>query len=175
MNEKLIAYTDASCRAPDAAWGYLIVGDMDNADLATDDPAFLGEFVAHGHGLLPNCSNNQGEITAILKALLKLRQIADGRHCVIVADSQYALNAMTVWRESWERRKFANVKNLEFLHPLWDAFDDLQTESHVSTLHVRGHQGIVGNEYADALSRAIFSLSPKAKRKELRTTTWTQK
>lgn len=170
---KYVAYTDASCRSPDSAWGYLIVDDMPNDRLATNQPADLGNFIAHGHGILPNSTNNQGEITAIYRAVLQLLNLPVREQCVIISDSQYALGGMTTWREGWKRRKFVKVKNMEFWQPLWSAFDDLQSVCHVSTLHVRGHQGIVGNEYADSLSRAMFSLSPKAQRKQLKDTIWT--
>jgi len=172
----LVAYTDASCRSPDSAWGYLIVKGVATEDLDTKDPAKIGEFVGQGHGLLENATNNQGEVTAILRALIRLKRELPAHkmdHCVIVADSLYAINGLTIWRTAWERRKFVGVKNLQFWHPLWDVFDQMSEKYCISTLHVRGHQGIVGNEYADSLSRSMFSLFPKAERNKLKANLWT--
>ncbi|MBX6318399.1 MAG: ribonuclease HI [Pigmentiphaga sp.] len=93
----------------------------------------------------PDTTNNRMELTAAAEALRWLPQPCD---VVVYTDSQYVVNGMNQWRHGWVRKNWKDVKNVE----LWKTLI-AEADRHRATFKwVRGHNGHVGNERADALA-----------------------
>lgn len=143
--KEVVVFTDGACPG--------------QHDIRNKDERRSGCGVWFGHGDPRNISvrnpfpphtSNRAELGA---ALLALRAHLDGpdaeKPLHIMTDSGYVRDGMTKYMTSWVRRGFANVKNADLWRPL-------REEAGKSTrfTHVRGHQGIEGNEEADALARS---------------------
>ena len=100
-------------------------------------------------------TNNRMEMTAAIEGLNALRREAVVR---VTTDSTYVRDGITKWLPQWKRRGWKTaekkpVKNED----LWRALD-AATARHSVTWHwVRGHNGHVENERADALARAAIA------------------
>jgi ribonuclease HI len=98
----------------------------------------------------PNTTNNRMELRAVIEALNLLK-----RPCKVVVhtDSQYVQKGISEWIHGWKARGWktasrAPVKNVD----LWQALDLAQAQHQIEWRWVRGHNGHVGNERADALA-----------------------
>lgn len=97
-------------------------------------------------------TNNQGELTALLKLL---QATADSEEDLLVlADSQYVINIMTKWRfgwkaKGWKRGKGQPIENLDIIK----ALDEAIAGRSVRFEWVRGHAGHPLNEAADSRAR----------------------
>lgn len=96
-------------------------------------------------------TNNRMEMMAVIQALGALKRPV---HVRVHTDSQYVQKGISEWIHGWKRRgwKTANkepVKNED----LWRELDRLAGQHKVEWLWVRGHNGHVENERADALAR----------------------
>ena len=97
-------------------------------------------------------TNNRMELTAAAMALESLKRPC---HVVIHTDSQYVRNGITRWATGWVRKGWKNaagdpVANID----LWKRILAAQETHRVEWKWVRGHDGHVENERADALARA---------------------
>lgn len=111
------------------------------------------KFGAHEKELFggaPDVTNNQMELTAVIKALDCLT-----RPCTIVlhTDSSYVKDGITKWIHGWKRNQWRTagktpVKNVE----LWQALDQLVQMHDIEWRWVKGHAGDPGNERADRLA-----------------------
>ncbi len=90
-------------------------------------------------------TNQRAELMAILEAMRILTSDAayskDKHKIVVVSDSLYSINCISIWYHNWEKNGFktANnkpVKNLDIISPA----RKLYKEHDVSFVHVRGHQ-----------------------------------
>lgn len=95
-------------------------------------------------------TNNRMELTAVIQALSTLK-----RPCAIdvYTDSEYVRQGITTWIRGWKARGWKTadrkpVKNID----LWQALDSLAATHQVQWHWVKGHNGDVGNERADALA-----------------------
>lgn len=84
--EKIIApvntiYTDGSCQKQKGGWAYVVVED---GEIITERSGFIDEYPT---------TNNRAELTAILRVL----QDFPHQDLLISPDSQYAINAISVW------------------------------------------------------------------------------
>jgi ribonuclease HI len=106
-------------------------------------------------------TNNQMELTGLLKAIEKAAQLSHDRADVSIwCDSTYAVTGANEWRHKWKRngwKKNPNsperVKNVD----LWIAIDEALSAypvryTQISIRWVKGHANIVGNERADKLA-----------------------
>ncbi|TFK83415.1 hypothetical protein K466DRAFT_498518, partial [Polyporus arcularius HHB13444] len=74
----------------------------------------------------------------------------------LVTDSQYALDGLTTNLPQWEDAGWLGVKNAAFFQ---EAAAWLRSRTAVTTLRwVKGHEGVPGNEGADALARRAAEL-----------------
>ena len=104
-------------------------------------------------GIILNTTNNICELTAILKALRKLKN--PKIPVVIYSDSKYSISALTEWYSGWLRKGWKTsdgkpVKNKELIQEIkfvMDVFRD------VRLIWVRGHNGNTENERVDELCR----------------------
>jgi len=97
-------------------------------------------------------TNNRMEMMAAIQTLESLK-----RPCrvAIHTDSQYLRDGITKWIHGWKRNGWKTadkkpVKNVD----LWQRLEAAQAKHKVAWHWVRGHDGHVENERADALARA---------------------
>lgn len=99
-----------------------------------------------------NTTNNRMELTAVIRALEALKQ---SRQIKLYTDSVYVQKGMTEWLTGWKARNWRTadkkpVKNDD----LWKVLDILASTHQIEWIWVKGHQGNIGNERADALANA---------------------
>lgn len=102
-------------------------------------------------GGVAETTNNRMELTAVIEALKALKRPVSAR---VHTDSQYVQKGITEWIHGWKKRGWRTadrqpVKNVE----LWQQLDAEAARHQVQWLWVRGHNGHVENERADALAR----------------------
>lgn len=102
-------------------------------------------------GIILNTTNNVCELTAILKALRKLKK--SDIPIILYSDSQYCVNSINIWAKSWMRNNWINsekkpVKNKELIQEIYylvKSFKDIKIN------WVRGHDKNLGNIRVDEL------------------------
>ncbi|HEP8970288.1 TPA: viroplasmin family protein [Pseudomonas aeruginosa] len=116
----------------------------------------------------PYATNNTAELKAFHHALLAARdELAHHPAVTIRTDSEYVINSITKWAPRWERAKWMDGskprKNAEIIKPIHQLYQELK--GRLSIQHVRGHQGIEGNELADRMAAlAIENQEPELRR-----------
>lgn len=75
----------------------------------------------------------------------------------ILTDSSYGKNAIDNWSTKWSKNEWKNTKGVEIanrdlIEESVDLYKQINTKLNVLLTHVRGHQGIAGNEAADRLA-----------------------
>jgi ribonuclease HI len=96
-------------------------------------------------------TNNRMELSAAINALRAL----DGCSVInVTTDSQYLKNGIESWLAGWKKNGWKTsskqpVKNQD----LWQQLDELCSGPQVSWCWVRGHNGHIYNERADALAQ----------------------
>ena len=96
-------------------------------------------------------TNNRMELMAVIEALRALKRPVQAR---VHTDSQYVQKGISEWIHGWKKRGWRTadkqpVKNAD----LWRQLDEEAARHRVEWLWVRGHNGHVDNERADALAR----------------------
>ncbi len=140
-----VAYTDGACAPSNpgpSAWGAVILGPD-------------GVEVEAAQGFIGRGTNQIAEITAAIEGLSR---IPEGAAVELVSDSQYVLKGLSEWRAGWERKGWRNSKNEPVANlELWKRLFAVADARKVSTRWVRGHNGDVLNERADALANAALA------------------
>lgn len=131
-------YTDGACSGNPGpgGWGAVISYTTFETDL---------------NGGESQTTNNRMEMMA---AIASLKALPLRCRVALYTDSTYLRDGITRWMENWKRNGWKTadrkpVKNQD----LWLALDDLRTYHDVTWHWVKGHNGDVGNERADALAR----------------------
>ena len=137
----IVIYTDGGCSGNPGPGGWAFVVSEN------------GEIREYRSGGDQSTTNNKMELTAVINALEYAKANGE-RDVVILTDSQYVKNGITVWIHSWKKNGWrtsskAPVKNLEY----WVTLDKLNDELNVDWQWVKGHAGITGNEECDRLVR----------------------
>ena len=137
----IVIYTDGGCSGNPGPGGWAFVVSEN------------GEIREYKSGGDQSTTNNKMELTAVINALEYAKANGE-RDVVILTDSQYVKNGITVWIHSWKKNGWrtsskAPVKNVEY----WVTLDKLNDELNVDWQWVKGHAGIVGNEECDRLVR----------------------
>ena len=136
--KRIQIYTDGGCRGNPGigGWGVYLK---------------FGEHEKKLKGSQPLTTNNQMELTAVIKALegIKDKSLPIDLH----TDSKYVMTGINEWTANWKQRgwKTANkkpVKNQE----LWQQLDQLCEQFDIQWHWVKGHSGDFGNEMADELA-----------------------
>lgn len=146
--ETVILFTDGSCYPnPDGHGGWAVVG------------MFRDKYVEKS-GYLPHSSNNQAELTAILKALQMVKPTASP--ILLVTDSQYCYRAVTLWVVGWKKNGWRNsvgqpVQNRELIEQIVERLDFFRAITLMTVSWTRGHaKGVTPfsqfNERADHLA-----------------------
>ncbi len=139
MNQEIVdIFTDGACSGNPGpgGWGAILrVG-------AQEKELFGGE---------AGTTNNRMEMMAVIQALAAMKRPV---HARVHTDSQYVQKGISEWIHGWKKRGWKTadkqpVKNED----LWKELDRLAGQHKVEWLWVRGHNGHVENERADALAR----------------------
>jgi len=99
-------------------------------------------------------TNNRMELMAAIQALGALKSPSS---VTVHTDSRYVMDGLTKWLPKWKRNGWKTadkqpVKNGD----LWRALDEAAGRHEVAWRWVRGHDGHIENERADALARAAI-------------------
>lgn len=111
-----------------------------------DDPRNISESIGKG-------TNQMSEILAAIRGLEATTGAIEIR-----TDSMYVINSVTKWRRNWEQNGWKTSQRTDVLNQdLFRRLFALVDQRQIVWTHVRGHQGELGNEGADALAHAAAS------------------
>jgi ribonuclease HI len=125
-----------------------------------------GQLAELWYGLYnPQGTNNTAELNALHEALrIAETEIKNGYSVEICSDSQYALNCISVWATSWEKKgwtkKEGEIKNLDLIQDSYAIYQRIKDED-LQLTHVAAHVGTEGNELADRM--AMYGALSKTK------------
>lgn len=145
LDENLIIYTDGSCLDNGKPTARAGVGVY----FGENDPRNISEKFTDGKP-----SNQRAEVKAAIRAL---ETVDEGQKVTIKTDSKYLINAMTKWRQTWEKNGWLTstkepVLNTDLFHALIEIIEGRSGE--LIWEYVPGHKGHAGNEAADQLAVA---------------------
>lgn len=148
-------YCDGSCRGngkEENCGGFGVVGIILSSELETlGDPV-----VEYVYGKqVENTTNNRMELEALIHALELTQSRYIGQECIIYCDSAYCVNMINDWIYSWNSRgwKRAGNKDIENLDLVLKIWEYLKIEfGNFRICKVKGHEGAIGNELADAIA-----------------------
>lgn len=133
-NIRMEIYTDGSSGSGQGGWAYCILEPYH-----TDN------------GRQKGATNNQMELTAVLKALEYCLKIRKG--AVIYSDSTYVCNGINSWMWAWKKKNWVNVKNPGLWRKTMVTTKLLALANvSVEVKWVKGHDNNKGNEIADNLA-----------------------
>jgi len=86
-------------------------------------------------------TNNKEELKAILHALKIIQKDPKNKY-VIYSDSQYSINAITIWSKNWAKKNWRKsdgkpVENKEIISEAYEIYNNL---NNVKFIHVRSHK-----------------------------------
>jgi ribonuclease HI len=140
------AYTDGACAPSNpgpAGWGAVLIAPE-------------GGGTTEHYGYIGPGTNQIAELTAAIEGL---ERVPPGAAVELVSDSQYVLKGLTEWRAGWERKGYRNSKGEPVANlALWKRLFALADARRVQTRWVRGHNGDLHNERADALANTALRL-----------------
>ena len=149
MTPKVLIYTDGSCRGNPGpgGWGAILMSGKNVKEIKGGDPA---------------TTNNRMELMAAIQALEALTKPCKAE---LHTDSQYVMKGITEWIRGWKARgwKTADKKPVKN-EDLWRRLDEARARHDVDWRWVKGHNGHVLNERADALARQGMTETLKARR-----------
>jgi len=101
-------------------------------------------------GSAADTTNNRMEMQAVIEGLERLKRPCN---VTVTTDSTYVQQGMTKWLAGWKAKDY-RVKGGGFRknHDLWQRLDELANKHNITWNWVRGHDGHVDNERADALA-----------------------
>jgi ribonuclease HI len=137
-------YTDGACTnngKPNAraGWGAVMTNPQgDTLELAGPVPEAQEQ------------TNSRAELLALVEALERCTQPAP---ITLHTDSEYIANACNGHLEAWKAKGWRKSDKKQPKHlDLWQRLDQLLQEKDVTVRWLRGHNGTLGNERADALA-----------------------
>ena len=97
-------------------------------------------------------TNNRMELQAVIEGLTALKNKC---HVTIHTDSKYVMDGVTKYLVGWKAKGWntadrKEVKNID----LWQTLDNILPRHQIDWIWIKGHNGHVDNERADALARA---------------------
>ncbi|MBI3583801.1 MAG: ribonuclease HI [Nitrospinae bacterium] len=140
--KNIFIYADGACRGNPGPGGYGVL-------LKYNDR--FGKVTAKEvKGAEENTTNNKMELTA---AIMGLKTLKEPCHVTIVSDSNYLIQGMTKWVNSWLKKGWKTadkmpVKNRE----LWEKLIVLSKRHKIEWKWIKGHNGHPENERADELA-----------------------
>jgi ribonuclease HI len=150
MSERVKIYTDGACSGNPGpgGWGVLMIFRDAEKELTGGEEA---------------TTNNRMELMAAIQGLEQLKREAA---VDLYTDSKYVSDGIKTWIIGWKKRNWRTadgspVKNID----LWQRLDQARLSHDVQFHWVRGHDGHVENERADALARQGMAPYLTAKRR----------
>lgn len=140
-------YTDGSCQGNPGPGGFGVV--VVENDVVIEAYSYRCE----------KTTNNREEMKAIIYALENYGATDGDFFCPIVySDSSYCVNSFTSWIDGWKARGWtrAGNKKLENLD-LIQIYDSLRKDYKIDLRKIKGHDGELYNELADALATGRMS------------------
>lgn len=139
---KLKYYTDGACSGNPGPGGYGMIC------------LYNDKFQYKNCGYYENTTNNRMELQAIISALKDIQINYPSLDCIIYTDSSYCCNMLNLWIYKWVQKDWTNdkgeeVKNLDLVK---EAFELIRTLPNVDIEKVKGHNGDILNELADAVA-----------------------
>lgn len=139
---KLKIYCDGACKNNPGEAGSGIAIYMDN-----EKPILLyGDYISDG-------TNNIAELNALHKALLTASEYKTST-IEIYSDSKYSIDCITNWAYTWKAKGWTKsggeIKNLDLIKEIHNLYDSMKGKVIIN--HVKGHNGIEGNELADRMA-----------------------
>jgi ribonuclease HI len=141
MTRAIWAFTDGACSGNPGPGGWGVLLQARDGDAVTKERELSG-----GEALT---TNNRMELLAAISALETLTRAS---RLIVVTDSAYVKDGITVWIHDWKRKGWTKkgLKNID----LWQRLDAAQARHAVEWRWIKGHAGHAENERADALARA---------------------
>ena len=155
--EPLKIYTDGSCKPNPGPGGYAVIAELGGAYRVLDKGRSL------------DSTNNRMEIMALCMALDHLTALSkEGRlnldRVIIYSDSAYVVNSISKgWIYKWRMQGWTTgpkgeehpVKNVDLWKSILSSLSRVRaTGLDVDVMHVKGHNGNVGNELADRVAQS---------------------
>lgn len=139
MTNRVDIWTDGSCNLSTrvGAWSYLI--------------KYRGKDYITAHSIR-NTTSNEMELTAIVNAIKKARELDGEADIFVYTDSMYCINCATKWAENWLKNRWLlsngdMVKNKELVKKLYCLQKD-----RVYFCYVRGHNKNINNNIVDRIA-----------------------
>lgn len=127
--KKRILYTDGSASPNPGPGGFAIIENGEPLALGAENPS----------------TNIRMEGLALKKAL----EVLNGEEAEIWTDSEFWINVLTKWAPAWQKsgwkKKSGEIKNLDIVKPLFEAYQN----SNAELKWLKGHAGHEFNELAD--------------------------
>ncbi len=138
MKKKVTIYTDGSSLGNPGfgGWGAILDYQGKTKELS---------------GSQKDTTNNQMELTAVIKAIEILKEPCD---ISLFSDSSYVVKAIGVWLDDWQKNGWKNsakkpVKNRD----LWERYLEVSKIHDIKANWVKAHNGEIQNERCDKLAR----------------------
>ncbi len=105
-----------------------------------------------GSGGDPDTTNQQMEVTAVLRAL---ESLTEPSKIEIHADSQYVTKGLTEWMDGWIAKGWKNASKKPVANQdLWKPLAALREKHKITTNWIKGHDGHPENERCDTIASA---------------------
>lgn len=140
-----IFYVDGACKGNPGSGGYGVIGFNEK-----------NEIVYVYNETCEKTTNNREELKAILHAFeLSQRNENINKDCIIYSDSAYSVNMINNWIHTWATNNWKNskkqtVENIDLVKEIYKYLNINFFNCQV--VKCNGHDGIIGNELADALA-----------------------
>lgn len=107
-------------------------------------------------------SNNVAELKAAILALssLNMQKLQEKKEAVeILSDSQYVIKGISLWVKNWKKNNWTTATKKPVANKsLWVELDSKNNPT-ITWTHIRGHQGIAGNEIVDFLCKTSYRIN----------------
>lgn len=136
--KKIEIYTDGACSGNPGAggWGAILI--------------YLNK-VKEISGYNPSTTNNRMELTAVIEALLSLKESCE---VTIYSDSAYVVNAFNQgWIAKWVKTGWRSAKGIVQNQDLWATLLKLNALHKIDFVKVKGHSDNEFNNRCDTLAR----------------------
>lgn len=134
-------YTDGSCSKNPGPGGFSVIAILNDNTIC----------YAHSESC-SNTTNNREELKAIISAIEYTNSLPD-QNFIIYTDSSYAEQSINNWmykwyNNNWQNSKKQTVENLDLIQTLYKYCTINSPNFQIKK--IKGHNGNVGNELADA-------------------------
>lgn len=137
--KNVVIYTDGacSCNPGPGGWGAILMYKDVKKEIS---------------GFEEITTNNKMELTAVIEALLLLKEPCKVQ---VYSDSAYVVNAFNQnWIENWQKNNFKNAKKKEIENiDLWKRLINLNDYHNITWIKVKGHADNPFNNRCDELAR----------------------